>query len=148
MAGIERQATAKWNGDLMSGSGTFSGGSGALSGLPVTWVARTEAPGGKTSPEELIAAAHSTCYAMAFSNTLAKAGHAPKSLEVTATVELDPKASGGPKVTRSALKVVGDVPGLTNDAFVELADQADKGCPISNLLRGGATITVEASLQG
>src|SRR5690606_8163460 len=70
MPGIERQATAKWNGDLMSGSGTFSGASGALSDLPVTWVARTEAPGGKTSPEELIASAHSTCYAMAFSNTL------------------------------------------------------------------------------
>ena len=147
MAGIQRRATAAWNGDLASGSGKLSGGSGALADLPVTWASRTGAPEGKTSPEELIAAAHSTCFAMALSHTLSGEGHAPASLRVTSTVELDPQAAGGPKVTRSALEVVGDVPGLENDRFVEIAKQADKGCPISNLLRGGAEITVDAKLK-
>ncbi|HEX7081928.1 MAG TPA: OsmC family peroxiredoxin [Gammaproteobacteria bacterium] len=144
MAAIRRQATTIWKGDLASGSGKFSGGSGALTELPVTWASRTQAPGGKTSPEELIAAAHSTCYAMALSHTLAGAGTPAESLEVTAVVELDTGAADGPRVTRSALEVVGRVPGISNERFVELARQADEGCPISNLLRGGTTVTLNA----
>lgn len=146
MAGIERQATTMWNGDLTSGSGTLSGASGALSDLNVTWAARTEDPGGKTSPEELIAAAHSSCYAMAFANTLKEDGHAPESLEVTAKVVLNVEAKGGPAVTRSELTVVGNVPGLTAEEFSEIGQKAEQGCPISNLIRGGATITVDAKL--
>jgi len=142
----KRQATTTWNGDLMSGSGTLSGKSGALSDLGVTWAARTESSDGKTSPEELIAAAHSSCYAMALSNTLAQEGHAPESLEVTAVVTFDPQAEGGARVTKSELTVVGKVPGLSEDQFKEIAKKGEQGCPISNLIRGGAEITLDASL--
>lgn len=147
MAGIQRQATTRWNGDLMSGSGTTSGASGALSDMPVTWAARTESSDGKTSPEELVAAAHSSCYAMAFSNTLAQEGYAPESLEVMATVTFDTQAEGGPAVTRSALKVSGKVPGLSQEQFEEIAKKGEQGCPISNLIRGGAEITLDVNLS-
>ncbi len=138
----DRTATTVWNGDLFSGSGTVNGKSGALSDLGVTWAARTEQSDGKTSPEELVAAAHSSCYAMAFSNTLAEAGHAPESLNVSATVTFVP----GTGVTKSALTVKGKVPGLSEDEFKELAKKGEQGCPISNLIRGGAEITLDASL--
>jgi lipoyl-dependent peroxiredoxin len=139
----DRTATTVWNGDLFSGSGSVSGkSSGALNDLAVTWAARTEQPDGKTSPEELVAAAHSSCYAMAFSNTLAEAGHAPESLEVSAIVTFVP----GTGVTKSALTVKGRVPGLSEDEFKELAKKGEQGCPISNLIRGGAEITLDASL--
>ena len=138
-----RTATANWSGDLFSGNGSVSGtSSNALSDLPVTWAARTEDPGGKTSPEELVAAAHASCYAMAFSNTLAPAGHVPESLEVTAAVTFVP----GTGVTKSELTVVGKVPGLSEDEFKELAKQGEQACPISNLIRGGAEITLDAKL--
>jgi osmotically inducible protein OsmC len=139
----DRTATTVWNGDLFSGSGMVTGkSSGALNDLAVTWAARTEQPDGKTSPEELVAAAHSSCYAMAFSNTLAEAGHAPESLEVSATVTFVP----GTGVTKSALTVKGTVPGLSEDEFTELAKKGEQGCPISNLIRGGAEITLDATL--
>jgi osmotically inducible protein OsmC len=139
----DRTATTVWNGDLFTGNGTVNGkSSGVLNDLAVTWVARTEDPGGKTSPEELVAAAHSSCYAMALSNTLAGAGHAPETLEVTATVTFVP----GTGVTKSALSVVGTVPGLSADEFQELAKKGEEGCPISNLIRGGAEITLDARL--
>lgn len=143
---VDRTATTTWNGNLFEGSGSFSGKSGAFTDSGVTWAARTESSDGKTSPEELIAAAHSSCYAMAFSNTLAQAGHQPESLEVTATVTFDTNAEGGPKVTRSALRVVGTVPGLDDAQFQELAKQGEQGCPISNLIRQGTEITLDASL--
>lgn len=139
-----RTATTTWNGDLFSGSGTVSGkSSGVLNDLAVTWVARTEGPGGKTSPEELVAAAHSSCYAMALSNTLAEAGHPSESLDVTATVTFFP----GTGVTKSELEVVGQVPGLSEEQFAELAKTGEQGCPISNLIRGGAEITLTSSLR-
>ena len=140
-----RTAKASWSGDLFSGSGTVSGtSSGVLTDQPVTWAARTEQPGGKTSPEELVAAAHASCYAMALSNTLAQAGHAPESLDVTAEVTFD--TSDGAKVTKSALTVVGTVPGVSDQEFQDLAKQGEQGCPISNLIRGGAEITLDAKL--
>jgi osmotically inducible protein OsmC len=142
----KRQATANWNGDLFSGSGTVNGKSGALSDLGVTWAARTESSDGKTSPEELVAAAHSSCYAMALSNTLAQAGHTPESLEVTSVVTFDPGAEGGPRVTTAELSVTGKVPGITEAEFQELAKKGEQGCPISNLIRGGAEITLDAKL--
>ncbi len=142
----KRQATATWNGDLFSGSGNVAGKSGALDNLGVTWAARTESSDGKTSPEELVAAAHASCYAMAFSNTLAGAGHAPEKLEVTSVVTFDPQADGGPRVTTAELSVTGTVPGISADQFQELAKQGEQGCPISNLIRGGAEITLDAKL--
>lgn len=142
MAAI-RTAKASWSGDLFTGNGTVSGtSSNVLTDQPVTWAARTEEPGGKTSPEELVAAAHASCYAMAFSNTLAPAGHTPESLEVTAAVTFVP----GTGVTKSELTVVGKVPGLSEDEFKEFAKQGEQACPISNLIRGGAEITLDASL--
>ncbi len=139
----DRSATTIWNGDLFSGNGTVTETtSGVLSNLAVTWASRTEAPDGKTSPEELVAAAHSSCYGMALSNTLAEAGHAPESLEVTSTVTFVP----GTGVTKAALKVVGKVPGVSADEFQELAKKGEQGCPISNLIRGGAEITLDATL--
>lgn len=142
----KRQATATWNGDLFSGSGNVAGKSGALDNLGVTWAARTESSDGKTSPEELVAAAHASCYAMAFSNTLAGAGHTPEKLEVTSVVTFDPQADGGPRVTTAELSVTGTVPGISADQFQELAKQGEQGCPISNLIRGGAEITLDAKL--
>ena len=146
MAVAERRAETTWTGDLMSGNGVLSfGSSNVLKETPVTWAARTEAPGGKTSPEELIAAAHASCYAMAFSNVLGRAGHAPERLNVSAIVVFSPKPGGGNFVSDSRLVVRGRVPGVDQARFEELARQGEQGCPVSNALRGSLTITVEAS---
>jgi osmotically inducible protein OsmC len=143
----ERQATARWEGDLLSGHGVVSTGTGVLGDQPVTWKARTEDPGGMTSPEELIAAAHAACYAMAFSNTLATDGHQPQSLNVTAKVGFGPKPGGGMMVTYSRLSVRGKVPGLDQAGFEEEAKKGEQGCPISNALRNNVEISVEATLE-
>src|SRR5216117_1718094 len=135
MLKAERRAEVEWQGDLIHGNGTIvSVGSGALGNLPVTWASRTERSDGKTSPEELLAAAHATCYAMAFSHALAQAGNAPERLHVTSTVTFAPKEGGGFAVTRSALEVNGRVPGLDQDGFPQAAEEAEKGCPISNAI--------------
>ena len=141
----ERTATAVWHGNLTAGSGVVTSGTGVIS-TPVTWASRTEEPAGKTSPEELIAAAHASCYSMAFSNTLAQGGNEPQELTVTSTVTLSPKAGGGVEVTSSALKVVGKVPGMSSADFANAAIEGEKGCPISNALRNNVKITVDASL--
>jgi lipoyl-dependent peroxiredoxin len=141
----ERSATTTWEGDLARGNGVLSGASGALGDLPVTWASRTERSEGKTSPEELIAAAHSSCFSMAFSNTLTQGGHAPERLEVTATVTLD-MVDGAPTVTTSELTVSGRVPGIDQAAFAAAADEAAKGCPISRAL-AGVQISVAATLE-
>lgn len=126
----------------------FSGASGALQDQPVTWAARTESSGGKTSPEELVAAAHATCYAMAFSYYLGNNGQAPEQLDVTSTVGLGPKAGGGFEVKYSHLTVRGKVGGLDQAGFQAAATEAEKGCPISNLMRNNVEITVTATLEG
>lgn len=144
---VERSANTEWVGDLAAGSGTVSFDSGAIGNSPVTWASRTETSDGKTSPEELIAAAHSSCYAMALSHTLTQAGHKPNDLHVTAKVGLEPKSGGGVEVTSSALTVRGHVPSLTQDAFEDLANQAELGCPVSNALRNNLRITVNATLE-
>jgi osmotically inducible protein OsmC len=140
----ERSATTRWEGDLAHGSGVTSGASGALGDLPVTWASRTERSDGKTSPEELIAAAHSSCFSMAFSSTLAQAGHIPERLAVTAKVTLD-MVEGAPTVTTSELTVSGTVPGVDQAAFAAAASEAAKGCPISRAL-AGVQISVSATL--
>jgi osmotically inducible protein OsmC len=147
MAVAERRAETTWNGDLMSGNGVLSfGSSDLLKETPVTWAARTEAPGGKTSPEELLAAAHASCYAMAFSATLGRRGTPPERLHVTAVASLD-RIEGAMKVTKMDLTVRGRVPGLDQAGFEEAARAAEQGCPISNALRNNVEISVNATLE-
>jgi osmotically inducible protein OsmC len=141
----ERSATTGWDGDLAHGAGTLNGASGALNDLAVTWASRTERSDGKTSPEELIAAAHSSCFSMALSNGLSEAGHAPDHLDVTSKVTLDLK-DGAPTVTTSELTVKGRVPGLDQAGFEAAAQEAGKNCPISRAL-AGVQITVHATLE-
>ncbi len=146
MAIAERHAQATWNGNLTEGAGRVSGASGALGELPVTWASRTEQSDGKTSPEELIAAAHASCYSMALSHDLAQAGTTPEQVDVEATVTLD-RVDGAPTVTRSALTVRGRVPGIDAATFEAAAQAAGRNCPISRLLGGSAQITVAATLE-
>lgn len=144
MATADRRASVKWQGDLMSGSGTFDlASSGAMTGAGVSFATRTEDPNGETSPEELVAAAHASCYAMALSNTLAEGGNAPESLEVDATCTLD---MGSLKVTTVTLDVRGQIPGLDEEGFQSAAEQAEQTCPISNALRGNVDIQLNTSL--
>ncbi len=148
MANFESTATALWNGDLMGGSGTVDFATGALPQVPLTWASRTESSDGKTSPEELVAAAHASCYAMAFSHLLATSGHQPDHLHVSATVGFGPKAGGGGfEVKSSALTVRGKVAGLDQAQFEKLAAEGEQACPISNALRGNIEITVNATLE-
>jgi osmotically inducible protein OsmC len=140
----ERSAQVTWQGDLMSGSGEIHEvPSGAFGPLQVSWASRAEEPEGKTSPEELIAAAHASCFAMALSNVLAKAGHRPDQLETSATLTFVP----GTGITKSALTVVGRVPGIDETAFKQAADEAKDGCPVSGALKGNIELSVDARLQ-
>jgi len=136
-----RTASAHWEGTLFEGSGKVTLESSGIGTYDVSWPARTEEPNGKTSPEELIAAAHSACFNMAFSNGLAKNGTPATSLDTTAAVTFVP----GTGITTSALSVVGVVEGVTAEEFAELAAAAKAGCPVSNALTG-VEITIEARL--
>ena len=138
---VTSEATTLWFGDLLSGSGTTSLDSSDAAEFPVTWAARSEGELGRTNPEELLGAAHSACYSMAFSNALAQAGHAPQSLQVTAAVTFQP----GEGITGIHLTVRGTVPGMDAAAFLSAADAAKEGCPVSKAL-AGTTITLDASL--
>ena len=143
-----RRAKVTWSGDLASGSGTVSAGSsGAFDSLPVSWAARTEAPAGKTSPEELVAAAHASCFAMAFSADLGRAGTPPERLDVSADVTFD-KVEAGWRVVSSALTVRGVVPGMSAQDFAAAAEKAKDGCPISQALKGNVALSVDAALAG
>lgn len=137
---IERTATGTWRGNLKSGSGTIGSTSGVLSDTPFTFATRFENAKG-TNPEELIAAAHAACYSMAFANYLAGQGHEPQEIRTRATITLDNGA-----ITKMHLVTEGRVPGLDDAAFRRLADEAEKKCPVSNLLRNGLAITLDASL--
>ncbi len=143
-----RRAEVTWSGELATGSGVVSAvSSGAFSDLPVSWSARTESSDGKTSPEELVAAAHASCYAMAFSGGLARNGTPPERLTVTADVTFD-KVDAGWKVVSSALTVRGRVPGISAEDFAGLAEVAKDGCPISQALKGNVALSVDAALEG
>ncbi len=145
MAAI-RRAEVTWAGDLTSGSGTIDTvTSGAFAGLPVTWASRTGAADGRTSPEELVAAAHASCFAMAFSARLGRAGHPAERLSVSAEVTFD-KTDAGWKVASSALTVRGVVPGMAEADFVSEAEAARDGCPISGALKGNVELSVDAAL--
>ena len=141
----ERRAQITWEGDLAHGSGTFTVGSGSIGPQDVSWSARTEEPGGKTSPEELLAAAHASCFSMALSAGLARAGTPPRRLEVEAVVTFD-KVGDGWKVVSSALTVRGDVPDTDEEAFRAAADDAKDNCPISQALKGNVELSVDAGL--
>ena len=136
-----RNATTVWQGSLMEGSGQVTLESSGLGTYDVSWPARSEEPNGKTSPEELIAAAHSSCFSMALSNALAKAGSPPEKLETSAAVTFQP----GEGITGIVLTVKGTVPGMSAEDFQEAAEGAKTGCPVSKALTG-TTITLEASL--
>ena len=141
----DRRADATWEGSLMDGSGRIeSTTSGVIGGLAVTWSSRSEEPGGKTSPEELIAAAHATCFSMALAHGLAQAGNPPDRLETSATVTFQP----GEGITRIALTVRGQVPGVDEDAFGQAAQAAKENCPVSQALASVPEITLDASLAG
>ena len=139
----DRRAEATWSGDLLSGKGTITSvGSGVLGPLEVTWASRAEEPQGRTSPEELIAAAHAACYAMALSHGLAGDGTPPERLDTSATVTFVP----GTGITKSALTVVGTVPGIDEATFKAAAEKAKVGCPVSGALSGNVELTVDARL--
>ena len=142
-----RSATVTWTGTLAEGSGTVSSGTTDLfSDLPVSWSSRTEAPEGRTSPEELLAAAHASCFAMALSGALVRGGTPPDHVHVSATVTFD-RVDESWTVTRSELDVVGVVPGLDEDGFVAAAEATRDGCPISRALAGNVELAVTATLE-
>ncbi|HET8743067.1 MAG TPA: OsmC family peroxiredoxin [Gaiella sp.] len=141
----DRMAKVTWAGSLMEGSGRIeSVGSGAVGPLDVTWASRAEDPDGRTSPEELIAAAWASCFSMALSHALAGAGTPPERLETSVTVTFQP----GEGITKGAIEVVGTVPGVDHDAFVEQAEGARVNCPVSKALTGIPEVTVSATLAG
>jgi len=141
----ERRATVTWSGSLLEGAGRIeSVGSGALSGLDVTWASRSEPDeSGRTSPEELIAAAHAACFCMALSHGLAQGGTPPERLEVTATSTFVP----GTGITAMRLQLTGRVPGLDADGFRAAAEGAKENCPVSQALKGNVEITLDAALD-
>ena len=142
-----RESRAVWSGDLLSGTGTVSSvSSGKFSDLPVSWSARTEAPGGRTSPEELLAAAHASCFAMALSGGLARAGTKPNRLEVSSKVTFD-KVGDSWTVVSSELDVKGDVPGADAAKFQKAAEDAKDNCPVSRALKNNVKLSVRASLS-
>jgi len=144
MARAERRADVVWEGNLLQGHGKIVGvGSGALVELPITWASRTERSDGRTSPEELLAAAHAACYAMAFSHTLAQSGTPAERLTVRTVCAFEQVESGF-KVTTMDLDVRGNVPGLDQAGFEQMAQQAERGCPVSNALRNNVQIRVKA----
>jgi lipoyl-dependent peroxiredoxin len=142
LAAISR-ADAVWTGDLISGSGKVKPASGAFDELPVSWASRAASQAGKTSPEELLAAAHSACYCMAFSNGLSKAGHKVEELNTTAEVEFVP----GTGITSVTLTVRGRIGGIEDAEFQKLAEEAKVGCPVSQALKGNVELRLEARLE-
>jgi lipoyl-dependent peroxiredoxin len=141
----QRKASVVWQRDLLRGSGSVTVGSGAFQDLPVTWKSRTEDPDRETSPEELLAAAHASCYAMALSAALAKNRTPPERLETTVVCTFA-QEKGAWKVTSSELSVRGKVPGLDGTRFQEIAREAERSCPISNAIRNNVEIRLSAVL--
>jgi osmotically inducible protein OsmC len=139
----DRTAKVTWGGSLTDGAGRIEGvGSGAFGPLDVTWASRAETPEGRTSPEELIAAAWASCFSMALSGALSRAGTPPERLETTVTVTFQP----GEGIIRGAITVVGTVPGVDHDGFVEQAEGAKVNCPVSKALTGVPEVTLAATL--
>ena len=143
MAAVSR-ADVVWEGDLGSGNGRVKVASETFAEFPVTWASRAERQHGKTSPEELLAAAHAACYSMAFSNGLSKAGHKVERLSTSAEVEFVP----GTGITTSTITVRGRVGGIDSAEFQKLAEEAKEGCPVSKALHGNVALKLNAHLEG
>jgi osmotically inducible protein OsmC len=149
MPRVQRQATVTWEGNVARGSGAISGATGAFSELPYSLATRVERPDGKTSPEELLAAAHAACYAMSLAGELSGAGTPPEHLDVQATVTLDQVEDGSHRIVSSELlaraRVIEEVDAET---LTRLAASASEGCPFTKLIEASATVTVNATLEG
>ena len=146
MADIKRTGEATWTGTLRKGNGLISSASGVLGDTPYSFHTRFEQEPG-TNPEELIAAAHAACYSMAFSATLEDRGYNPQRIQTRAVCTLSPQESGGFKITKMHLETRGEVEGIDEATFQQIAEEADKGCPVSNLLREGLTIEHDVALM-
>jgi osmotically inducible protein OsmC len=144
---IERVADLTWEGNTARGNGTMTGGSGAFDAMPFSLPSRIERVGGKTSPEELLAAAHGGCFTMSLSTELTKAGTPPERLDVRVTVVMDEVAGKGHQVVSSHVDARGRVPGADPASFAAAAAAADEGCPLSTLIKASATVTFEAALE-
>lgn len=144
---MRSHAETVWTGDLLRGKGVMTLGTGAFGPLPVSWHSRTEAAGGQTSPEELIAAAHASCYCMALSYELSQAGQVPERLATEAVCTFDQR-QGNWKITSMQLSTTGKVPGCDDELFQKLAQAAKNGCPVSLALGGNVAIEVAATLEG
>ncbi len=143
-----RTANATWQGDLLTGSGDVSATtSGVFTSLPTSWKARTEQSEGMTSPDELLAAAHASCFSMASSNNLAKAGFPPERMDVSVEVTAD-KTDAGWTVLASRITLRARVPGIAEDAFRQAVEAAKDGCPISRAIAGNVEVTLDATLEG
>jgi lipoyl-dependent peroxiredoxin len=145
---VQRSADVTWEGNVARGSGALSAQSGAFQGLPYTLASRIGAPEGKTSPEELLAAAHAGCYAMSLAGELAQAGTPADRVEVTATVTLDEVEGGSHQIVASEIRGSVRAPGLDASELERAAGVADEGCPFSSLIKKSGTVTVNMELEG
>ena len=148
MPRIQRNATVRWEGNVARGSGTITGATGAFAELPFSLASRVEKPDGKTSPEELLAAAHAACYGMSLAGELAGAGSAPERLEVVATITLDQVEDGSHRIVASELLARARVKEIDQATLEQLAESASEGCPFSKLIAASGTVTVNATLEG
>ncbi len=144
MAQAKRKARVEWEGNLPSGRGTFTVGSGVMEDFPVTWASRVDRPDGKTSPEELLAAAHASCYAMALSHTLAGRGAQIDQVTVEAVAALDDELL---RITSVDLDIRGSIEGISEKEFRLVAEEAERACPVSNAIRGNVKVRLQTSLE-
>jgi osmotically inducible protein OsmC len=144
---IRREATVAWQGSLARGSGVVGGDSSGAFSLPFTLASRVADPEGKTSPEELVAAAHASCYSTSLAGEVARAGGTVERLDVTCEITMDEIESGDHRIVASAIDARGRVEGLDSEGFQRAVEAADSGCPISALIRGTASVTVRGQLE-
>jgi lipoyl-dependent peroxiredoxin len=148
MPRIQREANVSWDGNLARGSGTITAATGTFDGLPFSLASRVERPDGKTSPEELLAAAHAACYGMSLAGELTIAGSPPEHLDVTATVTLDEVEDGSHRIVGSDIVAHARVAGIDEEHLERVAEIADRGCPFSALIKASGQVTVRATLEG
>ncbi|MFL5968023.1 MAG: OsmC family peroxiredoxin [Gaiellaceae bacterium] len=148
MARVQREASVTWEGNVARGSGAISAATGAFEGLPYSLATRVERPDGKTSPEELLAAAHAACYAMSLAGELSGAGSAPEHLDVRATVTLDQVEDGSHRIVSSELLARARVKEMDQQTLDRIAQTAGDGCPFTKLIDASARVTVNATLEG
>jgi lipoyl-dependent peroxiredoxin len=148
MPRIVREADATWEGSVARGAGVVNASSSSAFELPMTIASRVADPEGKTSPEELLAAAHASCFITSLGSELARAGTPPEHLDVHCTITMDEVEGRGHLIVASAISARGTAPGADAASFAQAAEAADAGCPFSNLIKASATVTIEATLEG